>query len=265
MEALTLRDDAGKLLLIQPWDAEYNGHLSVWTSRAQLQKAMHAEAIKQGIKFTFGVKVSEYWEDGSKAGIIVNGEKIAADAVVGADGVYNKARTYVTKTPDTPKRSGFAIYRSWFPLGRLLNDPLTHDLASPGKDATHVWIGSDAHAIVHINTSLRHIGAFITHKDTFTVEESWSYPGKVKDMLATVEGWDPVLRAIFSKIPEDVLIDFKLLWRDPVKKWVSDNKRIVIMGDAAHPHLPTSGSGAAQTLEDAGALAALVEKAGKAK
>lgn len=36
MEALTLRDDAGKLLLIQPWDAEYNGHLSVWTSRAQL-------------------------------------------------------------------------------------------------------------------------------------------------------------------------------------------------------------------------------------
>jgi 2-polyprenyl-6-methoxyphenol hydroxylase-like FAD-dependent oxidoreductase len=96
------------------------------------------------------------------------------------------------------------------------------------------------------------------------VEESWSYPGKVKDILAYIEGWDPVLRTAISKIPEEVIVDFKLLWRDPIKKWVSDNRRVVILGDAAHPHLPTSASGATQALEDAAALAALVEKAGKA-
>ncbi|KAL2065416.1 hypothetical protein VTL71DRAFT_3086 [Oculimacula yallundae] len=265
IEAITIKDSTGRLLLDQPWEETYNNHLNVWTSRAQLQKAMYAEAIRLGVKITFGAKVLEHWEDGNKAGVFVNGEKLVADAVVGADGVYSKTRTYVTKTPDAPKRSGFAIYRSWFPLDRLLDHPLTRHLASPGKDSTNVWIGTDQHAIVHINTSLRHVGAFITHKDTYTVEESWSYPGNVKDMLACVEGWDPVLHAVFSQVPEEILIDFKLLWRDPVKKWVSDNKRVVIIGDAAHPHLPTSASGAAQALEDAAALAALVEKAGKAK
>ncbi|KAI2478037.1 hypothetical protein Ptr902_10720 [Pyrenophora tritici-repentis] len=178
---------------------------------------MYAEAIRQRVKVIFDAKVSEYWEYGDKAGIIVNGEKLVADAVIGADGVYSKTREYVTGAPDAPKRSGFAIYRSWFPLDRLLDDPLTHHFASPGKDSTYIWIGKDAHAIFHINTALRHVGAFITHKDTYTVEESWSYPGKTEDVLACVEGWDLVLRAIFSKIPEEVIVDYKLLWRDPIK------------------------------------------------
>ncbi|KAH8753277.1 hypothetical protein F5883DRAFT_632839 [Diaporthe sp. PMI_573] len=264
LDALTIQDSAGRLLLNQPWEMTYDGHLNIWTSRAQLQRAMYAEAIRRGVTFTFGASISEHWEDGNKAGIIVNGEKLVADAVVGADGVYSKTRAYVTKAPDAPKRSGFAIYRSWFPLDRLLDDPLTRHLASPGKDSTFVWIGQDQHAILHINTSLRHVGAFVTHKDTYTVEESWSYPGKVKDILACIEGWDPVLRTSISKIPEEVIVDFKLLWRDPIKKWVSDNRRVVILGDAAHPHLPTSASGATQALEDAAAFAALVEKAGKA-
>ncbi|PNP74970.1 hypothetical protein FNYG_11694 [Fusarium nygamai] len=265
LDALNIQDSAGNLLLKQPWEETYKGHHNAWTSRAQLQKAMYAEALRLGVNVTFGARVTEYWEEGDKAGIFVNGEKLEADAVIGADGVYSKTRQYITKAPDAPKRSGFAIYRSWFSMNRLLDDPLTHHLVSPGKDSSYVWIGEDQHAIVNFNTSLRRMGAFVTHKDTYTVEESWSYPGKVKDMLACVEGWDPVLRAIFSKIPEDVLVDFKLLWRDPVKKWVSGHGRVVIIGDACHPHLPTSASGAAQALEDAAAFAALVEKAGKAK
>ncbi|KAF5701561.1 FAD NAD(P)-binding domain-containing protein [Fusarium mundagurra] len=264
LEALTIQDSDGKLLLNQPWEATYNGHLNIWTSRAQLQKVMYAEAVRLGVEFTFGAKVTEHWEDGDKAGVFVNGEKLEADAVIGADGVYSRTRQYITKVPDAPKRSGFAIYRSWFSMDRLLDDPLTRHLVSPGKDSSFVWIGPNQHAIVNFNTSLRRVGAFVTHKDTYTMEESWSYPGMVKDMLACVEGWDPVLRAVFAKIPEDVLVDFKLLWRDPVKKWVSDHGRVVIIGDACHPHLPTSASGAAQALEDAASLGAVVDKAGKA-
>jgi 2-polyprenyl-6-methoxyphenol hydroxylase-like FAD-dependent oxidoreductase len=265
MKSQSIKDSAGNLLLEQPWPSSYNDHLNVWTSRAQFQKAMYAEAIRLGVKVTFGAKVSEHWEHGCKAGIFLNGEKLEADAVIGADGVYSKTREYVIGVGDTPQRSGFAVYRSWFPLSRLLDDPLTHHFASPGKDVMSIWIGKDAHAIFHVNTTLQRCGAFVTHKDTYTVEESWSYPGKAEDMLECIEGWDPVLRAIFSKVPDEAIIDYKLLWRDPIKKWVSDNGRIVLIGDAAHPHLPTSGSGAAQALEDAATLGALVEKAGKAK
>lgn len=81
-------------------------------------------------------------------------------------------------------------------------------------------------------------------------------------MLKNVEGWDPLIEAAVRSIPPDNVIDWKLLWRDPIKKWVSKTGRIAIAGDAAHPHLPTSGSGAAQAIEDAATLAAVLDKVG---
>lgn len=262
-DILTIQDDKGEVLLLQPWQDDHNGNPNVWANRLRTQQMMYDEAVRQGVKFTFGARVTEHWEVDDKAGVYLNGERLSADAVIGADGVYSRTRTYITGSPDAPKGSGFAIYRSFFDLDRLLDDPLTHHLASPGKDSVLVWIGPDTHAIVNINAKTRTIGAFVTHKDTHTVEESWNYPGTVKEMLATVPNWDPVLRAVITKIPEEILVDYKLLWRDPVKKWVSDKGRLAILGDAAHPHLPTSGSGAAQAIEDGGTLGALLEKAGK--
>jgi 2-polyprenyl-6-methoxyphenol hydroxylase-like FAD-dependent oxidoreductase len=73
-------------------------------------------------------------------------------------------------------------------------------------------------------------------------------------------GWDPLLQAVAEKIPEDVLIDYKLLWRDPVPQWVSPKGRIALVGDAAHPHLATSGQGGAQAIEDAATIAVMVER-----
>lgn len=82
-------------------------------------------------------------------------------------------------------------------------------------------------------------------------------------MLKVVDGWDPVICAAMKAIPPEKLIDWKLLWRDPIRQWVSRTGRITLAGDAAHPHLPTSGQGAAQALEDSTTLAALVDKLGK--
>lgn len=80
------------------------------------------------------------------------------------------------------------------------------------------------------------------------------------EMLKVVEGWDHVIQAVLSMIPPDQLIDWKLLWRDPIQKWVSDGGRIVLVGDAAHPHLPTSGTGATQAVEDGATIGALVHE-----
>lgn len=81
-------------------------------------------------------------------------------------------------------------------------------------------------------------------------------------MLKVVDGWDETIRAVIQLIPPEVIIDWKLLWRNPVKPWVSKNGRIALVGDAAHPHLPTSGTGATQAIEDGATIAALVESLG---
>lgn len=103
----------------------------------------------------------------------------------------------------------------------------------------------------------------MTLQDTTDIDESWNLPGKVKDMLNVVDDWDSVLKQLVLSIPESVLIDYKLLWRDPVRQWVSEGGRVVLVGDAAHPHLPTSGTGGAQAIEDGATLGVLIRKAGK--
>lgn len=79
-------------------------------------------------------------------------------------------------------------------------------------------------------------------------------------MLACVNDWDLQLRHIIEKIPQDCLIDHKLLWRNPVQQWVSRTGRVCLLGDAAHPHLAPSGTGAAQAIEDAATIATTLEK-----
>lgn len=106
-------------------------------------------------------------------------------------------------------------------------------------------------------------GGLIETKDTADIKEDWNIPGDPEQMLLMVKDWDPILTEVVKLIPKDCLIDYKLLWRDPVRKWVSDHGRVALVGDAAHPHLSTSGTGGAQAIEDAATIAVLLEKLGK--
>ena len=53
------------------------------------------------------------------------------------------------------------------------------------------------------------------------------------------------------------------MWRDPQPQWVSEGGRVVQLGDAAHPFLPTSFSGGTMAMEDDYSLAACFQLSGK--
>ena len=66
-------------------------------------------------------------------------------------------------------------------------------------------------------------------------------------------------KTIVEKTPS--LVDWKLVYRDPRPRWVSDKGRITLLGDAAHPFLPTSVQGATQAMEDGVVIAVCLKKA----
>lgn len=92
----------------------------------------------------------------------------------------------------------------------------------------------------------------LTHPDEHDIDESWSFPGKLSEVKEAIKDWDPMCTRIVSKTPEEMLVDWKLVYRDPLPTWVSPKGRIVLVGDSAHPFLPTSAQGATQALEDGG-------------
>ena len=76
-----------------------------------------------------------------------------------------------------------------------------------------------------------------------------------------IEGWDPICKAIVEKTPS--LVDWKLVYRDPLPTWTSEKGRIALLGDSAHPFLPTSTQGATQAMEDGVTIAICLKRAGK--
>lgn len=103
----------------------------------------------------------------------------------------------------------------------------------------------------------------IPPKDDANIGESWSFPGKIEDALQCIEegGFERKLREVVLATPANQLVDYKLVWRDPLRTWLSKSSRIALIGDAAHCHLPTSAQGGSQALEDGVALAVALKRA----
>ncbi|KAJ3545767.1 hypothetical protein NM208_g2348 [Fusarium decemcellulare] len=252
-------DREGNKLLESELTMGDSGFPELYCNRGEVQRVMYEHGKSLGIKFHFGTRITSYYEDDTNAGVYVGETLYKAHGVIAADGIHSVARTVTTGQEDRPVGSGFAVYRTWFPLDCLKDDPLTSHYVTSGENCFHVWLDRDIHAMVVTNQSLRGCVVFCTHKDTAESHESWSSPGKVEDELSLLEGWDETLRAVVSKIPPGRLVDWKLLWRDQARKWVSEKGRIVLLGDSAHPHLPTSGTGAVMAFEDAATIAAVID------
>jgi 2-polyprenyl-6-methoxyphenol hydroxylase-like FAD-dependent oxidoreductase len=102
----------------------------------------------------------------------------------------------------------------------------------------------------------------LTHRDDTDIAESWSERATRADVLKYLEKarFPDVWREFVMATPEDHLIDYKLVWRDPLTTWLSPSKKCAVMGDAAHCHLPTSAQGACQAVEDAVTVAMCLQK-----
>lgn len=100
-------------------------------------------------------------------------------------------------------------------------------------------------------------------QDDKDIEESWQYESPLSDAREVLEGWEPTIQKILDKTPSP-LIDWKLVYRDPLPTWISPGRRIALVGDAAHPFLPTSMQGASQAMEDGATIAVCLRKAAAA-
>lgn len=138
---IQIRTWEGELILNQSWKEKekswgknYNGH------RGQIHKIVFEYAVELGIDIRLGLKVTDYFESDSGAGVIANGQAFTSDIVLAADGVRSKGRMIVLGYEDKPKASGYAVYRAWFDIGNMAADP-DFDFLFEKEDDLCIWIG----------------------------------------------------------------------------------------------------------------------------
>lgn len=251
-EFVTRQSFAGE----KPWGRRINGH------RGQLHSIIYEHARARGIDIRLGQRVTDYFESDSLAGVIVNGERLTADIVVAAEGVRSRGRKIVLGSEDKPKSSGYAVYRAWFPATDLAKNPATRHLVVDG-DSHQGFIGPDIHFLASSLKNGTEFNWVFTHIDDGNIEESWQCPGDVKEALSYLEGWAPLVHEIVKATPPGRLIDHKLVYRSPLPTFISPKARIALIGDAAHPFLPTSIQGASQSIEDGVVLATTLDLCGR--
>lgn len=121
--AMEILDPAGKLYAMDTMDG-YGVGEGMIIHRGTLVNGLYDHARSLKIDMRFGSAVTKYWENENEAGVTVNGEqRIAADCVIGADGVHSKTRDYVLGYKITHQPSGIAAFRSCFSSELLADDP----------------------------------------------------------------------------------------------------------------------------------------------
>jgi 2-polyprenyl-6-methoxyphenol hydroxylase-like FAD-dependent oxidoreductase len=121
--AMEILDPAGKLYALDSMDGYGMGEGMI-IHRGTLVHGLYEHAKSLGIDLRFASGATDYWEDEGQAGVTVNGEqRIAADCVVGADGVHSKTRDYVLGYQIAPQPSGLAAFRACFSANLLAGDP----------------------------------------------------------------------------------------------------------------------------------------------
>jgi 2-polyprenyl-6-methoxyphenol hydroxylase-like FAD-dependent oxidoreductase len=164
LDNLIIQDKGGNVLLKQPLQTVFDGYPNVYVNRGHVQRLMLDHAISLGIEINLGSPVSQVFESHASAGVRV-GEKVhEADFVLAGDGVRSKTRSIVTGMTDRPKKSGYAIYRTWFPLDSLKGDDEVEWLTRTEAPIAKIWIAADSHAILTTNLNMRAATCLLTHK-----------------------------------------------------------------------------------------------------
>lgn len=209
-----------------------------------------ARAIPSGVVRT-GQRATSVAQDENSAVVTTDaGGRFEADVVVAADGIQSALQQFVV-APADPVDSGVVAYRGLIPIESTPNP------AEAGTTSS-VWMGAGKHFLTFPVRSGRLVNyvAFVPKKG-LDVAESWSAEGDPDDLREAFAGWDWRVEQLLANVSSTFW--WGIYDRDPLERWVSG--RLALLGDAAHPMRPHMGQGANQAIEDAAALAALLDRA----
>jgi salicylate hydroxylase len=170
-------------------------------------------------------------------------ETLHADAVVGADGLWSEMRRAIGDGR-RPSYRGAVAWRA-----TVSRTDVPSELAG---DETGLWLGRGGHVVHYPIAGGQAVNLVAIHRRREPVE-GWSAPGDPAELLGAFRPLAPSLRRLLQASETWRLWSLHDL---PVRAMAKG--RTALLGDAAHPILPTLAQGAALAIEDAACLARLL-------
>jgi 2-polyprenyl-6-methoxyphenol hydroxylase-like FAD-dependent oxidoreductase len=165
------------------------------------------------------------------------GEVVEGRALIGADGMWSRIREAVVGD-GKPRVSGHIAYRAV-----LKREDVPAHLWS---DDVLLWGGEKTH-LVHYPLRRGELFNLVAVFHSNKYDEGWNTFGDTAELTERFADACPQVKELLSKIETWKM--WVLCDREPVKNWT--DKRVTLLGDAAHPMLQYLAQGAGQAIEDA--------------
>lgn len=224
------------------------GYPSCTVLRRHLQQVLLEHAARAGIAVEFGRRALAVELDahGKAVAHFEQGASIRPDLLIGADGRMGSVARKFVAGENTPIYQGFV---NWIGVAQGAH-ALVDDLA-----IQDFWGAGERFGCVPIRRDLVYWAA----AQARPLNEATPAAGLRKEVEHLFAQWPGPVLDILRATPEHAIRLIAVHDLEPLQTWSRAN--VLLVGDAAHAPLPTSGQGACQALEDAWHLARCLEGA----
>ncbi len=194
--------------------------------------------------------------NGTAVARFADGSEAEADIVIGADGIRSVIRAQHFGAGE-PRFTEMIAWRCLVPMDCVPTRVGRGGSVRLERGEYIGWIGPNGHVISYpIGGKGDTLNIFGGHYSKDWVEESWSVPSSRDELIAAKAGWNEALIGMFRHVEH--VFKWGIHDRDPLPQWTVGC--VTLLGDAAHPTMPTLAQGANMAIEDGYVLARALDR-----
>ena len=222
--------------------------LRVFKERAGEDKVITGAALRNFEQTEPGRVKIRFWH-------AQNGDfsSVESDVLIGADGLHSATRAILFPEEGKPVYSGMVVYRAAVEAPQFLDGKTMIIMGDNRLRLVAYPISSRLQRLGSGKSLINWIGVLpIDEKEAPT--EDWENLSEQEKLKPRYANW----KFDWIDVPEimnatESIFEFPVYDRDPLSRWTFG--RVTLLGDAAHPLIPVSSSGAVQAIIDGRALA----------